>query len=60
MGMDTIVVVTVFLAVGLFVYGVFGFVFAEDRAVSRRLKGLDDYQRAEAKEASPIDRKSVV
>jgi tight adherence protein C len=54
MDMSLLVVLAVFLAVGLFAYAMLGFLFAEDRVVARRLKGLDDYQVAEAKEAAPL------
>lgn len=52
--MDTIVMLAIFLSVSLFVYAVLGFIFAEDRIVARRLKGLDDYQVAEVRNAAPI------
>lgn len=52
--MDTVVTITAFAAVALFVYAVLGIVFAEDRAVARRLKGLTDYEVAQAKDARPV------
>lgn len=52
--MDTLVIPVVFLAVGLLVYGVLGTLFAEDRVVARRLKGLTDYEISQAKGARPV------
>lgn len=52
--MDAMVVISVFAAVGLFMYAVLSMVFAEDRAVHRRLKGLTDYEVTQAKDARPV------
>lgn len=52
--MDAIVIAVVFAAVVLFMYAVLSMVFAEDRAVHRRLKGLTDYEVAQAKDARPV------
>jgi len=52
--MDTLVVIVVFAAVGLLVYGLLGMLFAQERVVARRLKGLTDYEISQAKGASPV------
>jgi tight adherence protein C len=47
-------VLFVFAAVALFAYAVLSLVFTEDRVVSRRLKGMTEYESAEAREAQPV------
>ena len=48
------VVVVVFFAVGLAAWTALSFLFGEDRVVSRRLKGMTQYESLEAREARPI------
>jgi len=52
--MDILVITAVFAAVGLFAYAALSFVFAEDRAVHRRLKDLTDYEVDQAMDARPV------
>lgn len=46
--------VLVFACVGLVVYAAGDMLFSEDRRVSKRLKGLTEYERAQAIEAEPL------
>jgi len=52
--MPTLFFVLTFAAVSMLAYGVLDMVFSEDRAVSRRLKGLSDYEKAQVLEAEPL------
>jgi len=52
--MDILVITSVFAAVGLFAYAALSFVFAEDRAVHRRLRDLTDYEVDQAMDARPV------
>lgn len=52
--MQILVAATVFVAVTVAVYALLGLGLAEDRRVSRRLRGMSQYEIAQVREAEPI------
>ncbi|MBA4371123.1 MAG: type II secretion system protein [Coriobacteriaceae bacterium] len=50
----TVVTTLALAAVGLLAFAILDLVFAEDRVVARRLKGLSNYEQSQAREAEPL------